>query len=108
MQLPIYFRKILVYVLLLCLMLLTFWIRIQGVEHLPAGQFTENDAFFYQWMGDKIAEHGTLPSRDTHRWLPLGRDNAQLLPLYSYAIAYTHKALAWFLPALTRYHIQLY
>ena len=48
-------------------MILAFGIRIQGVEHLPAGQFTENDAFFYQWMADKIAEYGTLPSRDMHR-----------------------------------------
>ena len=108
MQLPVYYRKILTYSLLLCLMFFTFWIRIQGVERLPAGQFTENDAFFYQWMADKIAEHGTLPSRDMHRWLPLGRDNGQLLPLYSYAIAYAHKTLVWIFPALTRYHIQLY
>ena len=87
MQLPVYLRKILTYSLLLYLMFLTFGIRIQGVEHLPAGQFTENDAFFYQWIADKIAEYGTLPSRDMHRWLPLGRDNAQLLPLYSYVIS---------------------
>ncbi|MCE2402419.1 hypothetical protein J4G08_16240 [Candidatus Poribacteria bacterium] len=108
MQLPPYLQKILVCALLLYLMFLTFGIRIQGVEHLPAGHFTENDAFLYQWMAEKIAENGTLPSRDTHRWLPLGRDNGQLLPLYSYAIAYTHKAMAWLFPALTRYHIQLY
>ncbi len=98
MQLPPYLRKILVCVLLLYLMFLTFGIRIQGVEYLPAGQFTENDAFLYQWMAEIIAENGTLPPRDTHRWLPLGRDNGQLLPLYSYAIAYTHKTLAWNLP----------
>ncbi len=108
MQLPPYLRKILVCALLLYLMFFTIGIRIQGVEHLSAGQFTENDAFLYQWMAEKIAENGTLPPRDTHRWLPLGRDNAQLLPLYSYAIAYTHKALVWLFPALTRYHIQLY
>jgi hypothetical protein len=89
-------------------MFLTFGIRIQGVEYLPAGHFTENDAFLYQWMAEKIAENDTLPPRDTHRWLPLGRDNGQLLPLYSYAIAYTHKTLVWLFPALTRYHIQLY
>ena len=108
MQLPPYLRKILVCALLLCLMSITFWIRIQGLERLPAGQFTENDAFLYQWMADKIAKHGNLPSRDTHRWLPLGRDNGQLLPLYSFTIAYTHKAFAWIFPTLTRYHIQLY
>lgn len=108
MQLHPYLQKILVCALLLSLMFLTFGIRIQGVEHLPAGHFTENDAFLYQWMADEIAEHGTLPERDMLRWFPLGRDNTQLLPLYSYAIAYTHKALAWFFPALTRYHVQLY
>ena len=108
MQLPPYLRKILVCVLLLYLMFLTFGIRIQGVEYLPAGQFTENDAFLYQWMAEKIAENDTLPPRDTHRWLPFGRDNGQLLPLYSYAIAYTHKTLARLFPTLTRYHIQLY
>ncbi len=58
-------------------MFLTFDIRIQGVEYLSAGHFTENDAFLYQWMADEIAEHGILPARDMHRWLPLGRDNAQ-------------------------------
>ncbi len=108
MQLPIYLRIILACILLIYLMFLTFGIRIQGVERLPPGQFTENDAFLYQWMADEIAEHGILPARDMHRWLPLGRDNAQLLPLYSYAIAYTHKALVWFFPTLTRYHVQLY
>ena len=64
MQLPPYLQKILVCALLLYLMFLTFGIRIQGVEHLPAGHFTENDAFLYQWMADKIAEQGTLPPRD--------------------------------------------
>ena len=39
-----------------------------------------------------------------HRWLPIGRDNGQLLPLYSYALAYTHKAFSW----LSLYQIQLY
>ena len=91
-----------------CIVLLTFWIRIQGVHRLPTGQFTENDAFFYQWLGDNIAEHGILPEKDMHRWLPRGRDNGLLLPLYSYAIAYIHKAVAWAFPALTGYHIQLY
>lgn len=89
-------------------MFLAFWIRIQGVERIPPGQFTENDAFFYQWIGDEIANNGTLPNRDMHRWLPIGRDNGLLLPLYSYAIAYIHKAVAWAFPKLTRYHIQLY
>jgi hypothetical protein len=61
MQLPVYYRKILTYSLLLYLMFLTFGIRVQGVEHLPAGQFTENDAFFYQWMGIRLLN--TVPFR---------------------------------------------
>lgn len=39
-----------------------------------------------------------------HRWLPVGRDNRQLLSLYAYAIAYIQKTV----PLLSLYHIQLY
>ena len=95
-------------VLFYCIVLLTFWIRIQGVYQLPAGQFTENDAYLYHWQADIIGKNGVLPAKDMHRWLPIGRDNGLLLPFYSYAIAYTHKAVAWVFPQLTRYHIQLY
>ncbi len=91
-----------------CIVLLTFWIRIQGVYQLPAGQFTENDAYLYHWQADIIGKNGVLHAKDMHRWLPIGRDNGLLLPLYSYAIVYTHKAVAWIFPQLTRYHIQLY
>ena len=104
MQLPLYFRKILIGILLLCLLFITFYIRIQGVERLRDGQFTENDAYLYHWQAGIIAEHGHLPARDMHRWLPLGRENGQLLSLYAYAIAYIHKAMPW----LSLYHIQLY
>ena len=104
MQLPLYLRKTVAGVLLLCILCLAFWIRIQGVERLPNGQFTENDAYLYHWQANIIAEQGHLPIRDMHRWLPLGRDNGQLLSLYAYAIAYIHKAF----PALSLYHIQLY
>ncbi len=38
------------------------------------------------------------------RWLPLGRDNQQLLSLYAYVIAYTHKVFPWF----SVYDIQRY
>lgn len=79
----------------LCLLLLiTFWIRIQGIEHLPSGHFTENDAYFYYWQASLISEHGKLPERDMHRWLPLGRDLGQTLNLYGYVLAYTHKAVS--------------
>lgn len=97
-------HKPLVGTLLACFLLLTFWIRIQGVERIPEGQFTENDAYLYHWQANIIAEQGSLPVADEHRWLPRGRDNRQLLPVYPYAIAYIHKALPWF----SLYHIQLY
>lgn len=104
MPLPLYQRKILIGVLLFCLLIITFYIRIQGIGHLSNLQFTGNDAYLYHWQAGIISEHGNLPARDMHRWLPVGRDNGQLLPLYAYAIAYTHKALPW----LSLYHIQLY
>ena len=104
MQLPLYLQKTLTGPLLLSILFVTFWIRIQGAERLPAGQFTENDAYLYHWQAGIIAERGGLPAREMHRWLPIGRDNRQLLPLYSYALAYTHKAFPW----LSLYQIQLY
>jgi len=99
-----FFRPILIGVLLCGIMLLSFWIRIQGTAGLPAGQFTEHDAYLYHWQANIIAEQGHLPERDMHRWLPIGRDNTQLLPLYAYAIAYLHKAFPWW----SLYQIQLY
>ena len=99
------YRKTIGCLILLCLlMFLTFWIRIQGVERFPYGQFSENDAYLYHWQSDIIAKQGVLPAKDMHRWLPDGRDNRQLLSLYPYTIAYIHKTFPW----LTLYHIQLY
>ena len=89
-------------------MLLVFWIRVQGIEHLPTGQFTETDGYFYYWQASLISEHGHLPERDMHRWLPLGRDLGQTLNLYGYVLAYTHKAIAWIFPNITLYHVSLY
>ena len=104
MPLPLYQRKILIGALLFCLLIITFCIRIQGTGHLSNLQFTGNDAYLYHWQAGIISEHGRLPARDMHRWLPLGRDNGQLLSLYAYAIAYIHKVVPW----LSLYHIQLY
>ena len=77
------------------ILLLAFWLRIQGVERILDGQFTGNDAYLYYKQAETIAEYGYLPARDMDRWLPLGRDNGQLLSLFSYAIAYTHKIFPW-------------
>ena len=101
---PTLHQKTLTGLLLFCILFLTFWIRIQGVERIPNGRFTENDAYLYHWQANIIAEHGKLPARDMHRWLTRGRDNTQLLSLYAYAIAYTHKVFPWW----SLYQIQLY
>ena len=79
-------------------LLLAFWIRVQGVGNIPAGQFTETDGYFYYWQAQLISEQGHLPARDMHRWLPIGRDLGQTLNLYGYVLAYTHKTLAWIFP----------
>lgn len=73
------------------ILILVFSLRIQGVERISDGQFTGNNAYLYYQQAQTIAEHGYLPARDMECWLPLGRDNGQLLSLFSYAIAYTHK-----------------
>ena len=74
-------KYILIGVLLTGIIFLAFWIRIQGVSQLPFGQFTEHDAYLYNYQAGIITEQGILPARDMHRWLPLGRDNTQLLSL---------------------------
>ena len=98
------FKRIGTGAILLGLLCLTFLIRIQGVDRIPEGQFTGNDAYLYYKQAETIAEQGYLPARDLDRWLPLGRDNTQLLSLYPYAIAYTHKVFPWW----SLYDIQLY
>ena len=85
-----------------------FWIRTQGVDSIPNGQFTGTDAYLYYWNAQIISEQGYLPARDMHRWLPLGRDLGQTLNLYAYALAYTHKALSPLFPSLSLYQVTLY
>lgn len=84
------------FLLLTGIVFIGFFIRIQGASNIPAGQFTENDAYLYYQQAQIISESGQLPKRDMHRWLPIGRDNEQLLSLYAYAIAYTQKVIAFF------------
>ena len=91
--------------ILLCI---AFWIRIQGVTHLPDEQFTGADPYLYYWQAQTIAENGHLPARDMHRWVPLGRDLGQTLNLYSYALAYTHKAVATVFANISLYQVCLY
>ncbi len=85
-----------------------FLIRIQGTPNIPVPQFTSIDAYFYHWQAQIISERGHLPERDMHRWLPVGRDNRQTLNLYSYVLAYTHKALSSLFPKLRLYHVTRY
>lgn len=85
-----------------------FFIRIQGTHNIPPEQFTEPDAYLYYWQAQIISESGKLPARDMHRWLPLGRDNAQLLSLYAYAIAYIQKVITFIFPNITIYQIIFY
>ncbi len=100
-----HFRAILIFVGIL---LIALFIRIQGIDTLPAGQFTEPDAYLYYWQAQIISEQGHLPARDMHRWLPLGRDLGQTLNFYSYALAYGHKALSFIFFNISLYQVTLY
>ncbi|MDE0638776.1 MAG: hypothetical protein OXI43_23285 [Candidatus Poribacteria bacterium] len=94
--------------LLISILFLAFWIRIQSAETLPDGQFLENDGYFYYWQANTIVEQGKLPPRDMHRWLPLGRDNGLLLSLYPHLLARTYKAVNLFFKDVSLYHVSLY
>ena len=101
-------RKLLGAVLLSCILFFAFWMRIQGTSRIPDGQFTGYDAYLYYWQAQIISESGQLPARDMHRWLPLGRDLGQTLNLYSYILAYAHKAIALLFPKLSLYQVAIY
>ena len=101
-------KKIATGVVLALILSASVLIRIQGTQTIPTGQFTSNDGYFYYWQARLISEHGRLPERDMHRWLPLGRDLGQTLNLYGYVLAYTHKALTVLLPTLSLYHVAFY
>ena len=90
------------------ILLIAFWIRVQIVPNIPDGQFTENDAYLHYWQAQLISENGKLPARDFHRWIPMGRDFGQSLNLYSYVLAYSHKAISLFFPNISLYQVTLY
>ena len=109
MHLPQPLQKTLKTGLLLSVVVLAYWIRIPSPDGIPPpGQFTETDGYFYYWQASQISEHGHLPERDMHRWLPLGRDLGQTLNLYGYVLAYTHKAIALVFANITLYQVCLY
>ena len=45
---------------------------------------------------------------DEHRWASNGRDNGQLLSLYAYVLAWTHKVVKMFFYDVTLYQVSLY
>ena len=94
-------------VTLTCILLTALWIRLQARPG-SSEEFSSNDAYLYYWQAQIVSEHRELPERDMHRWLPLGRDLGQTLNLYSYVLAYTHKAVAWSFPDITLYHVTFY
>ena len=90
------------------LLLLALLIRVGDIGNIPDAHFTETDGYFYYWQASLISEHGHLPARDMHRWLPVGRDLGQTLNLYGYVLAYVHKAVALVFQNITLYHVSLY
>ena len=94
--------------LIVGILCITAFIRLQGITNVPSGQLTESDGYFYYWQAQLISEHGKLPERDMRRWLPLGRDLTQTLNLYGYILAYAHKGIAWVFPNVTLYYITIY
>lgn len=105
---PTVLRRISISALLLGILTLSFGVRTLDLERIPEEQFVSNDAYLYYWQAQTISEHGYLPAVDEHRWLPNGRDNGQLLPLYAYTLAYTYKVMKFFYSEVTLYQIQLY
>ena len=108
MKISLRFKHLFPLLLLIGILFIAFWIRLKGADTLPPGQFLENDGYFYYWQAQTITEHGKLPPRDMHRWMPIGRDNSLLLSLYPYVVAYTYKAITLFSSSVTLYHVCLY
>ena len=96
------------WLLIAIIMCVAFWIRIQGIDIIPNGQFTSNDAYFYYRNAQIVLENGSLPKRDMDRWMPIGRDLEQTLPFYAHALAYTHKAITLCTPNISLYDVALY
>ncbi len=103
-----YLKRVGITALFIGILCLAFWLRLQVVHGIPEDQFISVDAFLYHWQAQIISEHGRLPERDMHRWLPVGRDNTQQMFLWPYALAYTHKGLSVFLSNLSLYRWTLH
>ena len=101
-------EKLIALVLIVSILCLAAFIRVQGTTNVPAGQLTGPDGYFYYWQAQLISEHGKLPEQDMNRWLPLGRDLTQTLNLYGYVLAYAHIGIARIFPDITLYHVIIY
>ena len=101
-------RTFLPWILLGAILLVAFWIRIQGVPNIPEGQFTGSDPYLHYWQAQIVSEQGRLPARDMHRWLPFGRDYGQSMTAYAYGLAYTHKAITVFFRNVSLYQVSLF
>lgn len=77
------------------------------MEYLD-GRFTGYDPYVYYRQAERIVEEGRLPKRDMERWLPFGRDLSLLHNLYSYALAYSYRAVRSVAPRLTLYEFSCY
>ena len=96
------------WLLIISILCVAFWIRTQGVDTIPQGQFTENDAYFYYRNAQIVSKNGHLPKRDMDRWIPLGRDLEQTLQFYAHALAYTHKVITLCIPDVSLYDVAFY
>ena len=101
-------QKLIPWALLIAILLVAFWIRIQGVAAISDEQFTGHDPYLHYWQAQIVSENGWLPARDMHRWLPIGRDLGQSLNAYSYAIAYTYKAITLIFRNVSLYQVALF
>ncbi len=101
-------QKLIPLALLGAILIVAFYIRIQGVPNIPEGQFTGNDPYLHYWQAQIVSEQGKLPARDMHRWLPLGRDYGQSMTAYAYGMAYTHKAITVIFPNVSLYQVALF
>ena len=70
-------KKISITLLIVSILCLAAFIRLQGITNVPSGQLTGSDGYLYYRQAQLISEHGQLPERDMRRWLPLGRDLGQ-------------------------------
>ena len=101
-------RAFLPWALLGAILLVAFWIRIQGVGTIPDDQFTGHDPYLHYWQAHIVSEQGRLPARDMHRWLPLGRDYGQSMTAYAHGVAYTHKAITVLFRNVSLYQVSLF